>query len=117
MSNVTMSLQAGSGMALDLQSWRGYSAYEIAVQNGFEGTLQEWLDSLHGSDGKTTSVNGIVQENGNVTLTGADIPLSASDSRKLPELAASLDGLAAAITVTEDGLDLGGRYLDNALFR
>ena len=25
---------------------RGYSAYEIAVQNGFEGTEQEWLDSL-----------------------------------------------------------------------
>lgn len=25
---------------------RGYSAYEIAVQNGFEGTEQEWLASL-----------------------------------------------------------------------
>lgn len=29
--------------------YRGYSAYEIAVQNGFEGTEQEWLDSLQGS--------------------------------------------------------------------
>lgn len=28
--------------------YRGYSAYEIAVQNGFEGTEQEWLDSLQG---------------------------------------------------------------------
>jgi hypothetical protein len=25
---------------------RGYSAYEIAVANGFEGTEQEWVDSL-----------------------------------------------------------------------
>lgn len=28
------------------QVLRGYSAYEIAVQNGFEGTEEEWLDSL-----------------------------------------------------------------------
>lgn len=25
----------------------GKSAYELAVKNGFEGTEQEWLDSLH----------------------------------------------------------------------
>ena len=28
------------------------SAYDIAVKNGFTGTEQEWLQSLHGSDGK-----------------------------------------------------------------
>lgn len=27
---------------------RGYSAYQIAVQNGFEGTEAEWLESLKG---------------------------------------------------------------------
>ena len=27
---------------------RGYSAYEIAVQEGFEGTVEEWLASLVG---------------------------------------------------------------------
>lgn len=26
----------------------GYSAYEIAVKNGFEGTEQQWLDSIQG---------------------------------------------------------------------
>lgn len=31
----------------------GLSAYEIAVKNGFEGTEQEWLDSLQGKDGYT----------------------------------------------------------------
>lgn len=30
---------------------RGYSAYEIAVQNGFEGTIEEWLLSLIGPKG------------------------------------------------------------------
>jgi len=79
--------------------------------------MEEWLASLHGTDGQTTSVNGIQQEEGNVTLTGADIPVSAEDSRKLSELAQFQDQLAKVITVTEDGLDLGGRYLDNAVFR
>lgn len=31
----------------------GYSAYEIAVQNGFEGTEAEWLASLKGAKGDT----------------------------------------------------------------
>ena len=30
------------------QVLRGYSSYEIAIQNGFEGTEEEWLDSLKG---------------------------------------------------------------------
>jgi len=29
----------------------GKSAYELAVDNGFIGTIQEWLDSLVGTDG------------------------------------------------------------------
>lgn len=29
----------------------GLSAYEIAVNNGFVGTVSEWLESLKGSDG------------------------------------------------------------------
>lgn len=31
----------------------GASAYEIAVKNGFEGTEEEWLESLNGKDGET----------------------------------------------------------------
>ncbi len=31
----------------------GLSAYEIAVKNGFEGTEEEWLESLNGQDGHT----------------------------------------------------------------
>ena len=29
----------------------GLSAYDIAIENGFEGTVQEWLDSLQGEQG------------------------------------------------------------------
>lgn len=31
-----------------LRGPRGYSAYELACQNGFEGTLEEYLESLKG---------------------------------------------------------------------
>lgn len=33
----------------------GKSAYQIAVDNGFVGSEAEWLESLHGKDGATTS--------------------------------------------------------------
>lgn len=39
---------SGGGSGAD-----GLSTYEIAVKNGFKGTEQEWLDSLHGEDGYT----------------------------------------------------------------
>lgn len=46
---------------------RGYSAYEIAVQHGFIGTEEEWLDSLHaGTEAvivqeiESTSSNGTI---------------------------------------------------------
>lgn len=38
----------------------GKSAYELAVEQGFVGTLDEWLDSLKGTDGK----DGTDGENG-----------------------------------------------------
>ncbi|MBD2503422.1 hypothetical protein [Anabaena azotica] len=52
----------------------GKSAYEIALNNGFEGTEQEWLSSLKGKNtlaaksiSLNTDVNGDFQ--GNLTLT------------------------------------------------
>lgn len=33
----------------------GKSAYDIAVEEGFEGTVQEWLESLKGPKGDTGS--------------------------------------------------------------
>lgn len=47
---------------------RGYSAYETACQNGFEGTEQEWLESLKGAKGEDgTSPTVSVSKSGTVT--------------------------------------------------
>lgn len=35
----------------ELGWWKGLSAYEIAVENGFEGSVKEWLASLKGDKG------------------------------------------------------------------
>lgn len=34
-----------------IQGPQGKSAYELAVENGFQGTMQEWIDSLKGAQG------------------------------------------------------------------
>lgn len=46
----------------------GKSAYEIAVDNGFEGTEAEWLESLHGKNGD----NGKTPKKGTDYWTPAD---------------------------------------------
>lgn len=44
----TKATQKLRGKINRLEIWRGYSAYEVAVNNGFEGTEEEWLASLQG---------------------------------------------------------------------
>lgn len=46
----------------------GKSAYEIAVEEGFEGTQQEWLESLKGKDG----INGVDGKDGANGKDGVD---------------------------------------------
>lgn len=53
----------------------GKSAYEIACDNGFEGTEQEWLDSINGEDGAspTMSIQRTSDDDGVViTITNPD---------------------------------------------
>lgn len=40
---------------------RGYSSYELALQNGFKGTEQEYLESLKGEPGSTDYLKMINQ--------------------------------------------------------
>ncbi|MCH5157518.1 MAG: right-handed parallel beta-helix repeat-containing protein [Clostridiales bacterium] len=51
----------------------GKSAYDIAVENGFEGTVEEWLESLKGDKGETGS-NGTNGSNGSNGSNGAAGP-------------------------------------------
>lgn len=63
----------------------GKDAYQIAVEEGFEGTVQEWLESLKGSDGQngTNCIHEFVTEN---DIADADevgfYNLSAGNERK-----------------------------------
>jgi hypothetical protein len=59
----------------------GLSAYEIAVENGFTGTEQEWLDSLVGEDGTTPHIDA----NGNwwIGETDTGIPATGEDGREV----------------------------------
>ena len=40
---------------------RGYSAYQIAVMAGYEGTVEEWLDSLAADKIEIRNNNGVVE--------------------------------------------------------
>ena len=46
----------------------GKSAYELALENGFEGSEEEWIASLHGRDG----VDGYTPVRGTDYWTEAD---------------------------------------------
>ena len=50
---------------------KGLSAYDLAVQNGFVGTLDEWLESLKGADG-ADGINGTNGKDGENGKDGAD---------------------------------------------
>lgn len=53
--SLTGSADAGAklrGKVNRLEALRGYSAYEVALMNGFKGTEEEWLKSLKGDPGK-----------------------------------------------------------------
>ena len=39
-------------LTMNLNDYRGLSAYEIAVKHGFVGSEEEWLKSLKGEPGK-----------------------------------------------------------------
>lgn len=59
----------------------GKSAYEIAIEHGYVGTESQWLDSLHGSNGISTTVAvGTVTTllpNQQVTVTNSGTSLNA----------------------------------------
>lgn len=105
-------------MQLELETWRGYSAFEVAVQNGFKGTEAEWLDSLRGRDGGVAKVNGIGHDAaGNVVITGENVAVGTGDSRTIKDVVKDVDNLSKAVKATDTAVDIGGRYIDNARFR
>lgn len=86
----TMELSGGD-MAVGIQ---GKSAYEIAVENGFEGTEEEWLESLKGIDGKDFTYSDFTPEQ------IAELQRPAAEAAQLASQAASKAN-AAAQSATE----------------
>lgn len=50
----------------------GLSAYQLAVQEGFQGTLQQWLDSLQGADGISPQIIQVADEATAITQSQAN---------------------------------------------
>ena len=57
----------------------GKSAYEIAVENGFTGTEEEWLNGMKGADGQDGETP-YIGENGNWYCNGQDTGKKATGS-------------------------------------
>ena len=75
-------------LKMNMNDYRGLSAYEIAVENGFEGTEQEWLASLKGEPGKdadTITVNRKRAVDGNISVNATDIQLRAGEARTVAQ--------------------------------
>ena len=64
----------------------GKSAYQIAVENGFEGTEEEWLASLEGVDGQD-GIDGKDGEDGKDGVDGTN----------------GVDGITPTIEISDDG--------------
>ena len=115
---VQMKLTPDEGVSMSLQTLRGYSAYEIAEQHGFEGSEEEGLASLHGKNGLEAAVNGVSPDQyGTITITGEQIPVSTLDPRTLADAFVIVLPLAEALKTSSDGIDFQNKYIDNALFR
>ena len=75
-------------LRMGLNDYRGLSAYEIAVQNGFEGSEEEWLASLKGEPGKsadTITVNRKRAVDGNISVNGTDINLRPGEPKTVTQ--------------------------------
>ena len=78
-----------ASLRMSMNDYRGLSAYEIAVENGFKGTEAEWLASLKGEPGKagdTITVNRKRAVDGNISVNATDINRRAGESETVAEV-------------------------------
>lgn len=115
-----MGMSERNVIKMALNDYRGLSAYEVAVKNGFVGTEKEWLDSLKGekgADGDTLTVNRKRAVDGNISVNGTDIYLEAGLQTqtvtqalyKLEEEKVGGDNVANNLTTEAEGYVLDAR--------
>ncbi|MCC7545604.1 MAG: YadA-like family protein [Aquabacterium sp.] len=107
----------------------GRSAYQVAVDNGFVGTQAEWLESLHGADGRDgedgnagsgsnvaagDNIEVETNEDGTQTVSLADnIQLSDEGSLTVGGTTVNANGVSieGGPSMTRDGIDAGGQRI------
>lgn len=103
----------------------GYSAYEIAVQNGYVGTEQEWLLSLKGAKGDTgatgpqgetgaTGPQGPQGEKGDTGATGPQGPAGTTQWSGIQDKPFSTIGTGLSVSNGVLSADGGAEYTAGA---
>ena len=85
----------------------GKSAYQIALDEGFVGTEEEWLASLKGKDGKD-GADGQDGENG-VDAEISSVTATVDDTSGTPQVVVELGGTPTNRTITFKFIGLKGR--------
>lgn len=83
----------------------GSSAYQVAVENGFEGTEEEWLESLQGQDGE----DGQDGVGGNGSRVAAGRNIEVQDNEDGTQTVAVADNIALS---DEGSLEVGATRVD-----
>lgn len=81
-------VQEGLEGELGYKGERGYSTYELAVLNGFEGTIQDYLDHYGVDLTGYIKTSDVVDD---LTSTSTSYPLSANQGKALKTLVDGLD--------------------------
>lgn len=84
----------------------GKSAYEIAIDNGFEGTEEEWLESLKGGSGGNANITeetdptvpDWAKQKERPSYTASDIEYSTVISEDIDNVEGALDALVEAVS-------------------
>jgi hypothetical protein len=87
----------------------GLSAYEVAVENGFVGTEQQWLDSLVGPAG-ADGADGAVGATG---ATGPTGPTGADGAQGDPGIGIPTGGTGGQILAKIDDTNYNTEWIDN----
>ena len=101
----------------------GKSAYEIAVEHGYVGTEEEWLESLKGKDGITPDMSEYPKTSEVTTIIEREIAPVAEESHThdnkatldaiTPELFGELDGLQQFEDSTKHDIQTLNEAVDN----
>ncbi len=91
------------GIVMNPEAVHGKSAYEIAVMHGFQGTEEEWLESLKGEKGENGENGGIDPNNvktninmGGYKITGLGTPTEDTDAVPWGVVRSVIDSMATA---------------------